>query len=238
MAKRSRQEYLMISLEKGVELYLATMATEGKSPRYIGWLKTRLRFFQDYIRKTHGEGFPVQDLALEDGRGFIRALMAREKKYTDHPFHQPRKGKLSIQYIHGCGRAIRSFSTWAYEEGYLEENILRRMKLPHLPQTLPRPLSEKEIQLVLAAALETTRERLRNFSMLVLFLDTGIRLSELVNLKQSQIDFTIRGDDHLWQGEQGAHRADRPAGQESADRLPDAGSAPNRPTRRTTTGST
>jgi hypothetical protein len=142
MARKNKQELLMISLEKGVELYLATMATEGKNPAYIGWLETRLRFFRDYIRRTHGEGYKVQDLALADGRGFLRALLARERIYTDHPYHRPRKGKLSMQYIHGLGRAIRFFSTWAFEEGSLEENVMRRMKLPQIPQTLPKPLSE------------------------------------------------------------------------------------------------
>ena len=37
----------------------------------------------------------------------------------------------------------------------------------------------------------TPRERLRNFSILMLFLDTGIRLDELVNLKLSRIDFAV-----------------------------------------------
>ena len=39
---------------------------------------------------------------------------------------------------------MRSFSTWAYEEGYLEENIMRRLKLPKLPTTYPVPLSQEE----------------------------------------------------------------------------------------------
>jgi len=36
---------------------------------------------------------------------------------------------LKLQYIHGLGRAIRSFSTWVLEEGYLDENVLRRLDL-------------------------------------------------------------------------------------------------------------
>jgi len=100
-------------------------------------------------------------------------------------------GKLKPQYIHGLGRAIRSFSTWAFEEGYLEENVMRRLKLPQLPNTNPEPLSEEEIQSVLTTSLNDTDERLRNFVIVMLFLDTGIRLGELVNLKLSKIDFTI-----------------------------------------------
>lgn len=36
---------------------------------------------------------------------------------------------------------------------------MRRLKLPQSPKILPEPLSEEEIQKVLAASLDTTRER-------------------------------------------------------------------------------
>jgi site-specific recombinase XerD len=191
MVKTNRKKLMMVSLDKGIELYLSTLATERKSPRYIDWLNTRLRFFNDFIRETYGEGFTLQDLTVEDGRAYIRSLMQRDTRYQNHPMHKKKKGKLKVQYIHGCGRAIRSFSTWAYEEGYLDENVMRRLKLPKLPKTFPEPLSEEEIQRALSATLDSTRERLRNFSITMLFLDTGIRLDELVNLKLSRIDFAI-----------------------------------------------
>jgi integrase/recombinase XerC/integrase/recombinase XerD len=53
---------------------------------------------------------------------------------------------------------------------------------------LIQPLSEDEIQRVLIAAQQHTGG-VRNYTMLLLFLDTGIRLSELVNLKIPDIDF-------------------------------------------------
>jgi len=70
--------------------------------------------------------------------------MERGTRYEDHPMRKEQRGKLKIQYIHGLGRAVRSFSTWAHEEGYLEENIMRWLKLPQLPKTLPEPLTEVE----------------------------------------------------------------------------------------------
>ena len=191
MGKTNRKDLMMVSLDKGIELYLSTLATEGKSPRYIDWLNTRLRFFNDFISETYGEDFKLQDLTVEDGRAYIGSLMERNTRYQDHPMHKRKRGKLKVQYIHGCGRAIRSFSTWAYEEGYLDENVMRRLKLPKLPKTFPEPLSEEEIQRVLSATLDGTRERLRNFSIMMLFLDTGIRLDELVNLTLPKIDFAI-----------------------------------------------
>jgi site-specific recombinase XerD len=181
----------MISFDKASDLYLSTLATEGKSPRYIDWLKTRLRYFGDFLHRTYGDKFRLQDLTVDDGRMYLRELMARNTRYENHPMHKEQKGKLKIQYIHGLGRAVRSFSTWAHEEGYLDENVMRRLKLPQLPKTLPEPLKEEEIQQVLTVCLDKTYERLRNFSMMMMFFDTGIRLDELVNLKLSRVDFII-----------------------------------------------
>jgi integrase/recombinase XerD len=191
MVKRNKRDLMMITLQKATDFYLVTLETEGKSPRYIDWLKTRLKYFNRYIQEQYGNDFKLQDLTVEDGRDYLRHLMARNKRYQDHPMHNEETGKLKVQYIHGLGRAVRSFSSWAYEEGYLDENVMHRLKLPHLPNTLPEPLSEEEIERVLKACLDDALERLRNFAMLMLFLDTGIRLDELVNLKLSKIDFAV-----------------------------------------------
>ena len=170
MARNSTRELMMISLDKAIDLYLSAQLTEVKSPRYVDFLKTRLHYFSNFMKEIQDGSFKIQDLEVEDGRDFIRYLMNRDKKYEDHPMMKPRKEKLSIQYIHGCGRAIRSFSTWAFEEGYLKENVMRRLKLPKLPKTFPEPLSEEEIERVLSASLDSTKFRLRNFSIMMLFL--------------------------------------------------------------------
>lgn len=191
MVKTNKKDLMMISVEKATTLYLSTLVSEGKSPNYVDWLNSRLKLFSGFLKETGRENFQLQNLSVEDGRDYLRYLMERNKRYTNHPMHKEQDGKLTIYYIHGLGRALRSFSSWAYEEGYLEDNIMRRLKLPKLPITYPEPLSQEEIEKVLAACLEETSERLRNFSILMMFLDTGIRLDELTGLKISRIDFTV-----------------------------------------------
>ncbi len=191
MVKTTKKDLLMITLDRAIELYLTTLETEGKSPRYVDWLRTRLRFFSIYIEGEYGAGFKLPEITVDDGRSYLRHLMERDTVYRGHPFHSEKEGKLKVQYIHGLGRAVRSFSSWAYDEGYLEENVMRRLKLPKLPKTLPEPLTEEEIQRVLTACLDSHLERERNFAIMMLFMDTGIRLDELVNLRLSRVDFVI-----------------------------------------------
>jgi hypothetical protein len=62
MTKKKAKELMMISLDKGIELYLSTMETEEK-PTLYRLAKTRLRFFSDFMHQTHGE--PNQDLTVD-----------------------------------------------------------------------------------------------------------------------------------------------------------------------------
>jgi integrase/recombinase XerD len=191
MGKNRVKDLMMISVENATSLYLSTLVAEGKSPQYVAWLESRLKLFKEFLEETGREDCRLQNLTVEDGRDYLRYLMERNKRYTNHPLHKESKGKLSVHYIHGLGRALRSFSSWAFDEGYLDENVMRRLKLPKLPTKNPQPLSQDEIEKILSASLDDTSERLRNFSIMMMFLDTGIRLDELTGLKISRIDFAI-----------------------------------------------
>src|SRR5258706_14180348 len=110
-------------MEKGTQLYLTGLETEGKSPRYVKWLRERLQLFIKQMHHTYGEEFKLQDMTLEDGRELMLELMSREKKNLDQPLVEPRDGKLAIENIHGFGRGVSSFSSWAHVVGYLEDDI-------------------------------------------------------------------------------------------------------------------
>jgi hypothetical protein len=64
----------MITLQKATNLYLSTVETEGKSPRYIEWLRTRLKFFNSYIEETYGADFKVPVPPVHIDRQFFRDI--------------------------------------------------------------------------------------------------------------------------------------------------------------------
>ena len=81
-----------------------------------------------------------------------------------HPLSLPKEGEFATHSVHGCGRAVGSFCSWATEAGYLGENVMQRLKLPPILRTLPELLNEDQILRVLSIGLNRTLERLRNFS--------------------------------------------------------------------------
>lgn len=85
--------------------------------------------------------------------------------------------------INSYMRSVKVFCRWLYEEGYLEYNASRNVKLPRPDPKIKQPLSAEEVNLILRE-LYSPRDRL----IFRLMLDAGLRESEVCNLKQTDID--------------------------------------------------
>ena len=89
---------------------------------------------------------------------------------------------MSAANVQNHVRVLRAFSSWLHREGYTEENVLSRLKIPSAPRKILETLSDEEIKQLFAGSNQNTMAGCRNAARLLLFLDTGLRLSELLNL--------------------------------------------------------
>ena len=81
--------------------------------------------------------------------------------------------------------SIRQLYTFAFQEGWRQDNPAARLKGPKRQKHLPNTLSEPDVKALLdAAALtgKTTTLRARNTCLFELLYATGLRVSELVSL--------------------------------------------------------
>lgn len=69
---------------------------------------------------------------------------------------------------------MRAFVHWLFEEGLIETNIADRVKAPKRPQLVKQPFTEEELRVLPAAAKANKRTGLRDYSMLLFSLDTGV----------------------------------------------------------------
>ncbi|MRU14002.1 site-specific tyrosine recombinase XerD [Roseovarius sp. A21] len=91
--------------------------------------------------------------------------------------------------------AIKQLYRFTFDEGLREDNPAIRIKGPGRDKSLPKTLSEEEVDRLLSAARTHGREgdRLRNTCLMELLYATGMRVSELVGLPVS----AARGDPNL-----------------------------------------
>lgn len=86
---------------------------------------------------------------------------------------------------------IRSFYTYLAIEGEITQNPAELIESPRLTQRLPEFLSVEEIEQLISALDLSKPEGMRNKALLEVLYGCGLRVSELVNLKLSNLSLEI-----------------------------------------------
>lgn len=84
--------------------------------------------------------------------------------------------------------AIKAFVRYLREEGRLSEDPLLRVHAPRQRRPLPKTLSENEVEALLAAPDLAKPRGQRDRAMLEVLYATGLRVSELVDLRTGQLE--------------------------------------------------
>ena len=84
---------------------------------------------------------------------------------------------------------FRSFFDYIVLEGYREDNPVKRIAIPKIGRKLPETLTTTEIDKMIKAVGLKTRHHLRNAAILETIYSCGLRVSELIDLKFSDLFF-------------------------------------------------
>ena len=172
-----------IPLSKLALHYEAYNRSEGKSPATIFWYSRVLTYFSKYLDKSNLPS-TLGTLDSHTVREFILYLQTK-RKWDGHPYVPSPGGNLAAISVQTYVRALKAFFSWLHREGYTEHNILADLRPPKAPQKLVKVLADEEIRRILASLDRDTATGCRNTAMIITLLDTGLRLSELTNLKMA-----------------------------------------------------
>jgi len=173
----------MATLSEALTAYRIFAQAEGKSPMTIRWIMSSVTYFSNFL----GDRQDISEITANDLRSFIIALQ-QSPKFLSHPYTKPRKEKLSPQSIETYARAIRAFFSNLHREELIDNNPMEKVKMPKVPQKVVPTFGEKEIHRLLAQPDKHTDRGFRDYALLITFLDTGARLSELACLGEDDVD--------------------------------------------------
>jgi site-specific recombinase XerD len=84
-------------------------------------------------------------------------------------------------------RALSALFNWSVSEGILEISSLVRIKVPRAEKKVVKALSSNEVN-QLIGVLGNRFEGIRNKAIILILVDCGLRLGELLNIKTSDIN--------------------------------------------------
>ena len=86
--------------------------------------------------------------------------------------------------------SIKGFYNWLVYNNYLSVNPSELLESPKIGRKLPVHISEEDVEKILNAPKLSINKGVRDKTILELLYATGLRISELTNLKLNQIDLT------------------------------------------------
>jgi integrase/recombinase XerD len=114
--------------------------------------------------------------------------------------------------------SLKMFFRFLQQEGLIERNVVETLDSPHLWRHLPETLSPAEVDRLLRQPDVKTEKGLRDRAMLELMYACGLRVSEVVNLRMSQLHFA---DGYIRVIGKGSRERLVPIARESAKRVDD-----------------
>lgn len=142
---------------------------KGLSPRTLEAYMSDVEKFAAYIAEEGGDLLTVE---LEQLRDYLATLV-------DVGIHPRTQARLLS--------SLRSFYGFLKIDGYIESNPTELLKSPKLPMHLPDVLTLDEIDRVIDAIDLSQLEGQRNRAMIEVLYSCGLRVSELCNLKISDL---------------------------------------------------
>ena len=91
------------------------------------------------------------------------------------------------QYINDLLKVFKTFFTYLEAEGYIKTSPAKRIRNMKLPKLKLRTFTEKNIMNMIDFYSGQSFVDIRNRAMIALMFDTGVRLSELMEMIESQI---------------------------------------------------
>ncbi len=178
------------SLMTLLDTYKIQARTEGKSPNTLRIYATAISIFKKFLDRN-GYSTDIAKINPEEIREFISYLQ-NTKAFMDHPFTGPQKKGLAGHTINCYLRAIRAFWGWLETEELIAANPFDRIKVPKPPKKVITPFSEDQIRVLLSVIDTRSPLGFRDWAIILTLLDTGIRVTELTELKLEEVSLVQR----------------------------------------------
>lgn len=154
-------------------IFMQEQKFRGNSEYTLSYYERCLKMFLDFC----GSDLDVEDLDIMIFKSY--QLYVSESREIN---------KISVRTY---ARAVKVFYRWLYFENFIDIDI-NRLNLMKANKDVIVPLSDNEVKQLLNLYSNNSVMGCRNKTILMLMLDCGLRLGEVVNLKIHDVDFNNR----------------------------------------------
>ena len=160
-----------MTLDEAIQDFEFDCKIRHLSPKTIDNYKKQLRYFERFLADELAIT-SVEDVKPSHIKGFLSKM--------DDAGRKP-------QYINDLLKVYKTFFNYLESEGHIESSPAKRIRNMKLPKLKLRTFTEKNIMGMINFYSGRSFVEIRNRAMIAMMFDTGVRLSELMELVETQI---------------------------------------------------
>lgn len=166
--------YAVDDFDSAVDLFLRDGKIRNISPHTIGFYRQELGKFQRILDK---QGVPTDPNKITEHilkENVILYLMEAGQKETS---------------INCVLRAVRTLFNFLVKEGYLLRSPMAKMTLVRQKKPIIKTFTTEQLHRILGQADQKTFVGVRDYTIMMFFAETGVRVRELVDIKVSDVNW-------------------------------------------------
>lgn len=157
--------------------------------KYEDYLENEKHYSENTLKAYINDIETLMSFLAHEDLGDLNYLTSRIAKFYVASLH----GAYSPKSIRRKISSVRSLYDYLIEEELLEENPFESVDLPKVKKSLPKFIYEEEMNQFLNHIDDSSALGIRNKVIFELLYGSGLRVSELTNIKLSDIDY-IKGE--------------------------------------------
>jgi integrase/recombinase XerD len=177
-------------LDNLINEYQLQCRIDNKSPKTILTYTAALESLQKYLKKN-GLSTDASRIGIQELKGYILNLQ-HVVAFEGHPFTKPQERGLSGHTINCYLRAIRAFWSWLIAEEIVDRNPFDRIRIQKPPKKIIPAFTEEQLRSLISVIDRSKPVGFRDYIIILLLLDTGLRVSELARLKLVDLNLNNR----------------------------------------------
>lgn len=188
-------EALGLTLEEAFNYFIHAKATEGVRERTLQDYRDHHRWFVDWLDDNYPEVKHVTEITTQMLREYVYFLTYEKQLYRGHPTKEAaekEKRGLKPASVNIRISTMKAFYRWLHAEGYISVNPAANIRKQPVEEDTIGAFTEEQIDLLLRTPDQNTYPGFRDYVMMRLFLESGMRVQELIALRTSDIDVGTR----------------------------------------------
>ncbi|QUG41302.1 phage integrase N-terminal SAM-like domain-containing protein [Psychrobacillus sp. INOP01] len=174
-------------LDQTIVRFLDAKRLQKRSDRTIKTYDRALKHFTTYCNNHGLNG--ADDASVT---AYIRYISFEKVKWDDHPTSKSSIVGVSPRSVNNAIRFLRVFYNWAVAQKLISHNPAESIGIQKEPDNGFELFTDDEVKQLLNAPNHRTYTGFRDYVMMLILTDTGIRVSELTSLKRGDFELQYR----------------------------------------------